>query len=230
MTPNVNSSDPRVATIKRNEERIEDLILIRLLKTISFYRLQTTWIRFQTILKDAGIPRRQYLCSCWLSDLPTVCWWIVHFCEQTFFFRFIRGEIYSKAWKMNGRQGMLSPPRHLILPLVYPEIRVLPHSPTGFEIDDYFHVSQLLENINHIILLVTRTLKYMQMISDVCTLNWVFADNLWMSFQYWIDYLWNSIYSCLKATYIIYSQKQELMILLFILVRNVRDCRHFYKS
>jgi hypothetical protein len=30
VTPNVVSSDPRVATIKKNEERIEDLILIRL--------------------------------------------------------------------------------------------------------------------------------------------------------------------------------------------------------
>jgi hypothetical protein len=30
VTPNVVSSDPGVATIKKNEERIEDLILIRL--------------------------------------------------------------------------------------------------------------------------------------------------------------------------------------------------------
>jgi hypothetical protein len=26
------------------------------------------------IKKDAGIPHRQYLCSCWRTGLPTVCW------------------------------------------------------------------------------------------------------------------------------------------------------------
>jgi hypothetical protein len=41
---------------------------------------------------------------------------------------------------VTGRQGMLTPPRHLIPPLVYPEVRVCPIPkfvlPTGHEIDD----------------------------------------------------------------------------------------------
>jgi hypothetical protein len=52
---------------------------------------------------------------------------------------------------VTGRQGMLTPPKHLIPPLVYPEVRVCPIlkfvSPT-YEIDDFslfmlFHYSYM---------------------------------------------------------------------------------------